>query len=167
MTNPSSLQTAVFAGGCFWCLEAVFDDLVGVASVESGYAGGSVSSPSYQQVCTGETGHAEVVRITFDPALISYRSLLNVFFAVHDPTTLNRQGNDIGTQYRSAIFYLGEEQKQTAQATLRELSLAGIWQSPLVTEILPLEIFYMSEDYHHEYFANHPSQPYCLRVVAP
>ncbi len=166
MTNPT-LQTAVLAGGCFWCLEAVFDDLGGVISVESGYAGGEVANPTYQHVCTGETGHAEVIRVTFDPALLSYRSLLNVFFAVHDPTSLNRQGNDVGTQYRSAIFYLGEEQKQIAQATLSELSQAGIWQGKLVTELTPLDTFYMAEDYHQEYFANHPNQPYCMAVVAP
>lgn len=160
-------QTAILAGGCFWCLEAVFDELNGVLSVESGYSGGHVPNPTYKQVCTGETGHAEVVRVTFDPAVLSYRDLLKVFFAIHDPTTLNRQGNDVGTQYRSAIFYLDEEQKRTAEEVIRELTEARLWPNPIVTEVTPFQAFYMAEDYHQEYFAHNPYQPYCMAVVAP
>lgn len=162
-----STQTAILAGGCFWCLEAVFDDLKGVQSVESGYAGGHVPNPTYKQVCTGSTGHAEVVRVTFDPQVISYRDLLRVFFAIHDPTTLNRQGNDVGTQYRSAIFYLDEEQKRAAEEVIAELTAAQLWPNPIVTEVTPFDAFYMAEDYHQEYFANNPFQPYCMAVVAP
>lgn len=160
-------QTAILAGGCFWCLEAVFDELNGVLSVESGYSGGHVPNPTYKQVCTGETGHAEVVRVTFDPEVLSYRDLLKVFFAIHDPTTLNRQGNDVGTQYRSAIFYLDEEQKRTAEEVIRELTEARLWPNPIVTEVTPFDKFYMAEDYHQEYFAHNPYQPYCMAVVAP
>lgn len=160
-------QTVVLAGGCFWCIEAIFDDLQGVLSVESGYSGGHLPNPTYRQVCSGETGHAEVVRVTFDPALISYDDLLRVFFTIHDPTTLNRQGHDIGTSYRSAIFYLDEEQKHAAQAVIAELSAARLWADPIVTEVTPFEAFYLAEDYHQEYFANNPSQPYCAAVVAP
>lgn len=162
-----STQTAILAGGCFWCLEAVFDDLKGVQSVESGYSGGHVPNPTYKQVCSGETGHAEVVRVTFDPESISYHDLLKVFFAIHDPTTLNRQGHDVGTQYRSAIFYLDEEQKQAAEEVIRELTDARLWPNPIVTEVTKFDAFYMAEDYHQEYFANHPFQPYCMAVVAP
>lgn len=162
-----STQTAILAGGCFWCLEAVFDDLKGVQSVESGYSGGHVPNPTYKQVCTGSTGHAEVVRVTFDPQVISYRDLLRVFFAIHDPTTLNRQGNDVGTQYRSAIFYLDEEQKRAAEEVIAELTAAQLWRNPIVTEVTPFDAFYMAEDYHQEYFANNPFQPYCMAVVAP
>lgn len=162
-----STQTAILAGGCFWCLEAVFDDLKGVQSVESGYAGGHVPNPTYKQVCTGSTGHAEVVRVTFDPQVISYRDLLRVFFAIHDPTTLNRQGNDVGTQYRSAIFYLDQEQKRAAEEVIAELTAAQLWPNPIVTEVTPFDAFYMAEDYHQEYFANNPFQPYCMAVVAP
>lgn len=162
-----STQTAILAGGCFWCLEAVFDDLKGVQSVESGYSGGHVPNPTYKQVCTGSTGHAEVVRVTFDPQVISYRDLLRVFFAIHDPTTLNRQGNDVGTQYRSAIFYLDEEQKRAAEEVIAELTAAQLWPNPIVTEVTPFDAFYMAEDYHQEYFANNPFQPYCMAVVAP
>lgn len=162
-----STQTAILAGGCFWCLEAVFDDLKGVQSVESGYSGGHVPNPTYKQVCTGSTGHAEVVRVTFDPQVISYRDLLRVFFAIHDPTTLNRQGNDVGTQYRSAIFYLDEEQKRAAEEVIAELTAAQLWSNPIVTEVTPFDAFYMAEDYHQEYFANNPFQPYCMAVVAP
>lgn len=162
-----STQTAILAGGCFWCLEAVFDDLKGVQSVESGYSGGHVPNPTYKQVCTGSTGHAEVVRVTFDPQVISYRDLLRVFFAIHAPTTLNRQGNDVGTQYRSAIFYLDEEQKRAAEEVIAELTAAQLWPNPIVTEVTPFDAFYMAEDYHQEYFANNPFQPYCMAVVAP
>lgn len=162
-----STQTAILAGGCFWCLEAVFDDLKGVESVESGYSGGHVPNPTYKQVCSDTTGHAEVVRVTFDPTIITYRDLLKVFFAIHDPTTLNRQGNDIGTSYRSAIFYLDEEQKRTAEEVIRELTDAKLWPNPIVTEVTKFDAFYMAEDYHQEYFANNPFQPYCMAVVAP
>ncbi len=161
------LQTATLAGGCFWCLEAVFDELRGVESVESGYSGGSVANPSYHDVCTGRTGHAEATQIKFDPAVISYRDLLNVFFAVHDPTTLNRQGNDVGTQYRSAIFYHNEAQKAEAEQLIGELNAQHIWDKPIVTEVAKFDKFYAAEDYHQEYFAKNPYQPYCVAVVAP
>ena len=154
-------EVAILGGGCFWCLEAVFDELEGVESVESGYAGGSVTNPTYKQVCSGRTGHAEVVRVTFDPGVISYRDLLEVFFAIHDPTTLNRQGNDVGTQYRSVIFYASEDQKKTAAQVVRELGVS------VVTEIAPAPEFYVAEDYHQEYFLNNSHQPYCQFVVAP
>lgn len=162
-----STQTAILAGGCFWCLEAVFDDLKGVESVESGYSGGHVPNPTYKQVCSDTTGHAEVVRVTFDPTIITYRDLLKVFFAIHDPTTLNRQGNDIGTSYRSAIFYLDDEQKRAAEEVIAELTAAQLWPNPIVTEVTPFDAFYLAEDYHQEYFANNPFQPYCMAVVAP
>lgn len=160
-------QTATLAGGCFWCLEAVFDDLKGVLSVESGYSGGAVENPSYKAVCTGMTGHAEVVRIEFDPQLLSFADLLRVFFSIHDPTTINRQGADVGTQYRSAIFYHDEAQKQTADEIIRELNAAALWPKPIVTEVSALDNYYPAEDYHQEYFANNPGQPYCAAVVAP
>ena len=163
----SNLQTATLAGGCFWCLEAVFDDVKGVHSVESGYAGGHTANPTYQQVCTGATGHAEAVRITFDPKIVSYRDLLNAFFAIHDPTTLNRQGADVGTQYRSAIFYHNDEQKAIAEQLIKELNDQHIWDKPIVTEVTRFDKFYMAEDYHQEYFAKNPYQPYCQAVVAP
>lgn len=161
------LETAILAGGCFWCLEAVFDDLQGVESVESGYSGGHVPNPTYKQVCSETTGHAEVVRITFDTAVINYADLLRIFFSIHDPTTLNRQGNDIGTSYRSAIFYMTDEQKQIAQAVIKELTDVQLWPNPIVTEVTRFDAFYMAEDYHQEYFTNNPLQPYCMAVVAP
>jgi len=160
-------QVATLAGGCFWCLEAVFDEVKGVTSVESGYAGGHVENPSYKAVCTGMTGHAEVVRVTFDPDIVSYRDLLNVFFGIHDPTTLNRQGADVGTQYRSAIFYHDEEQKKIAEEVIKDLEAQKIWDNPIVTTLEKLDKFYVAEDYHQEYFANNPYQPYCAAVVAP
>ncbi|HUI90279.1 MAG TPA: peptide-methionine (S)-S-oxide reductase MsrA [Anaerolineales bacterium] len=163
----NNLQTATLAGGCFWCLEAVFDDVKGVHSVESGYAGGHVPNPSYREVCAGNTGHAEATQITFDPTAISYRDLLHVFFAIHDPTTMDRQGNDVGTQYRSAIFYHDDEQKKVAEETVRELNDQHIWDKPIVTEVTKLNNFYRAEDYHQEYFAKNPLQPYCQAVVAP
>lgn len=163
----NNLQTTTLAGGCFWCLEAVFDEVKGVHSVESGYAGGHVDNPSYREVCTGTTGHAEVVQIHFDPNVVSYRNLLNVFFAIHDPTTLNRQGADVGTQYRSAIFYHDDEQKRIAQELIEDLNAQKIWDMPIVTEVTKLDRFYMAEDYHQEYFAKNPYQPYCQAVVAP
>jgi peptide-methionine (S)-S-oxide reductase len=163
----TNLQTATLAGGCFWCLEAVYDELKGVHSVESGYAGGHVDNPSYRAVCSGTTGHAEVVQIRFDPNIVSYRDLLNVFFTIHDPTTLNRQGADIGTQYRSAIFYHDEEQKKIAEEVIRDLNAQKIWDNPIVTEVTKFDKFYVAEDYHQEYFARNPYQPYCQVVVAP
>lgn len=162
-----STQIATLAGGCFWCLEAVFDEVKGVISVESGYAGGHVKNPSYKEVCTGRTGHAEVTRITFDPDIVSYRDLLNVFFGIHDPTTLNRQGADVGTQYRSAIFYHDEEQKKIAEEVIQDLEAQKIFDNPIVTTLEKLDDFYMAEDYHQEYFANNPYQPYCMAIVAP
>ena len=163
----SSYDIATLGGGCFWCLEAVYDDLMGVDSVVSGYAGGPIPNPSYEQVCAGTTGHAEVVQITFDPAIISYRDLLNVFFTIHDPTTLNRQGADVGTQYRSVIFYHDEAQRQTAEAVMAEIEAADIWDNPIVTELSPAGAFYEAEAYHQNYFENNPNQPYCRVVVAP
>jgi len=163
----SNLQIATLAGGCFWCLEAVFDEVKGVQSVESGYAGGHVENPSYKAVCTGMTGHAEVVRVTFDPEIVSYRDLLHVFFGIHDPTTLNRQGADAGTQYRSAIFYHDEEQKKIAEEVIKELEAQKIWDRPIVTTLEKMDKFYVAEDYHQEYFANNRYQPYCMAVVAP
>lgn len=163
----SNLQTATLAGGCFWCLEAVFDEVKGVQSVVSGYSGGHVANPSYRDVCTGTTGHAEVVRVTFDAQVISYKDILNVFFAIHDPTTLNRQGADTGTQYRSAIFYHNDEQKSVAENLIKELNAQKIWDKPIVTEVTLFDKFYMAEDYHQEYFARNPYQPYCQAVVAP
>lgn len=160
-------EIATLAGGCFWCLEAVFDQLQGVEDVVSGYAGGHVPNPTYKHVCTGETGHAEVVRITFDPAVVSYRDLLKVFFTIHDPTTPNRQGGDTGTQYRSAIFTHTDEQERIAAQVIAEVSEAGVWEEPIVTEVVPFEAFYPAEEYHQEYFARNPNQPYCRMVVAP
>lgn len=162
-----SVETATLAGGCFWCLEAVYNELRGVTQVVSGYAGGHVASPSYEQVCTGTTGHAEVVQITFDPDVISYRDLLEVFFTIHDPTTLNRQGADVGTQYRSAIFTHSAEQEQIAREVIAELTEAGVWANPIVTEVQPLEAFYPAEAYHQRYFERNPDQGYCRVVIAP
>lgn len=160
-------EIATLAGGCFWCLEAVYDGMKGVESVESGYMGGRTPDPDYEQVCGGRTGHAEVVRITFDPAAVSFRELLEVFFVIHDPTTLNRQGNDLGTQYRSAIFYHSPGQKAAAEEVIARLGAAGLWKDPIVTEVTPATDFYVAEPYHQEYFARNPYQPYCQAVVAP
>lgn len=165
--NESNLETATLAAGCFWCVEAVFDDLKGVKDVVSGYAGGHTENPTYREVCDGTTGHAEVAEIRFDPAVISFKEILQVFFAVHDPTTMNRQGNDVGTQYRSAIFYHDEEQKRIAEEVIKEVTAEGVYDDPIVTEVVPLEKFWPAEDYHQEYFANNPNQPYCIGVVAP
>jgi peptide-methionine (S)-S-oxide reductase len=167
MDTNKQREVATLAGGCFWCLEAVFDDLSGVESVESGYMGGERPNPTYRQVCTGTTGHAEVVQVTFDPEAVSFRELLEVFFTIHDPTTLNRQGADVGTQYRSAIFYHSPEQKSIAESTIAELDAKGIWGAPIVTEVVPAVEFYVAEDYHQEYYAGNASQPYCQMVVAP
>jgi peptide-methionine (S)-S-oxide reductase len=160
-------EIATLAGGCFWCLEAVYDQLRGVDDVVSGYAGGRVKNPSYKEVCAGTTGHAEVVQLTFDPTAISFREILEVFFTIHDPTTLNRQGADVGTQYRSAIFFHSPEQKATAEQVIREISVAKIWPAPIVTQVAPFETFYPAEDYHQEYFARNPTQGYCSFVIAP
>lgn len=160
-------EVATLAGGCFWCLEAVYDQLKGVESVESGYSGGRIANPSYEQVCTGTTGHAEVIQITFDPQSITFKDLLDVFFTIHDPTTLNRQGGDVGTQYRSAIFYHSPEQKATSEQTIRDLNAARVWNAPIVTEVTEFAAFYRAEDYHQEYFAHHPDQGYCRAVIAP
>jgi peptide-methionine (S)-S-oxide reductase len=160
-------ETATLGGGCFWCLEAVFEQLRGVERVESGYAGGSRDNPSYHEVCTGVTGHAEVVQVTFDPAVISFRELLEIFFVIHDPTTLNRQGADVGTQYRSVIFYHSPEQKQTAEQIIAELNAGQVWDAPIVTEVAPFQAFFPAEDYHQGYFRQNPGQPYCRAVIAP
>ena len=166
-TPPPGQEIATLAGGCFWCLEAAFDQLKGVSAVESGYMGGQVTNPTYNQVCGGDTGHAEVVRVTFDPKVVSYADLLDVFFVIHDPTQLNRQGNDVGTQYRSAIFYHSPEQQRIAKEKIKALADEGVYDEPIVTEVAPVEDFYLAEDYHQEYFANNPRQPYCMAVVAP
>jgi peptide-methionine (S)-S-oxide reductase len=162
-----NLETATLGAGCFWCVEAVFDDLQGVESVESGYSGGHTENPTYQQVCSETTGHAEVAQIKFDPEKISFKEILQVFFAVHDPTTLNRQGNDIGSSYRSAIFYHTDEQKRIAEEVIREVTAEGVYDDPIVTEVTKFDKFYIAENYHQEYFANNPNQPYCAAVVAP
>jgi peptide-methionine (S)-S-oxide reductase len=166
-SSAPPLETAVLGGGCFWCLEAVFDELAGVQSVESGYAGGSKANPTYEEVCTGRTGHAEVVRVRFDPAQLAFRDLLSVFFSIHDPTTPNRQGNDVGTQYRSVVFCQTPEQRATAESVIEELTAAGLWDEPIVTEIADAAPFYEAEPYHQEYFARNGRQPYCMAVVAP
>jgi peptide-methionine (S)-S-oxide reductase len=163
---PDKLDTAVFGAGCFWCTEAIYERLKGVESVEAGYSGGKVANPSYEEVCTGTTGHAEVARIIFDPTVISYDRLLDVFWTVHDPTTLNRQGADVGTQYRSVIFYLNDKQKQEAEKSKKEVA-PTIWDDPIVTEISPLINFYKAEDYHQEYYDNNPGTSYCQFVINP
>lgn len=160
-------KTATLAGGCFWCLEAVFDLVEGVESVVSGYSGGNIENPSYEQVCGGSTGHAEVVQVEFNPEVVSYEELLKIFFTIHDPTTLNRQGADVGTQYRSAIFYHSPEQEAAARDVISEITKAGIWDNSIVTEVTAFEKFYPAEAYHQDYFANNPNQPYCRAVVSP
>ena len=160
-------EIATLGGGCFWCLEAVYDEMEGVASVESGYMGGHVQNPTYRDVCTGRTGHAEVVQLRFDPAVVTYRDILEVFFAIHDPTTPDRQGNDVGPQYRSVIFYHSDEQRKAARETIRQLEEEGLWGRPFVTQLEPASAFYRAEDYHQEYFRNNPRQPYCMFVVDP
>ncbi len=165
--ETKNLETATLGAGCFWCVEAVFDDLKGVESVESGYSGGHTENPTYQQVCSETTGHAEVANVNFNPQEISFKEILQVFFAVHDPTTLNRQGNDVGSSYRSAIFYHDENQKRIAEETIKEVEAEGIYDNPIVTEVAPFDKFYIAENYHQEYFANNPNQPYCAAVVAP
>lgn len=161
------METAILGGGCFWCLEAALRQLKGVESVISGYAGGHVGNPDYRAVCAGTTGHAEVVQVTFDPAVIDYRTLLLAFFAIHDPTTKDRQGNDIGSQYRSVIFTVTPEQDRIAKAMIGELTAERVWPNPIVTEVLPAPRFWPAEDYHQDYLANNPRQPYCMAIVAP
>lgn len=163
----SQSEVAVLGGGCFWCLEAVYQQMEGVLSVVSGYMGGRRPDPTYQQVCSGRTGHIEVVQVTFDPSVTSFREILEVFFATHDPTTRDRQGNDAGSQYRSVIFYASEEQRSQAERVIRELDAEHIWPDPIVTEVLPATAFYHAEDYHQDYFRSNPNQPYCAFVVAP
>src|SRR5580692_8315237 len=160
-------ETATLGAGCFWCIEAVYQEMQGVLSVASGYMGGRVASPTYEQVCSGATGHVEVAQLVFDPAVVSFRDILEVFFTIHDPTSLDRQGNDAGPQYRSAIFYHSPEQKQTAETVIRELDAEGLWSRPIVTEVRPAEPFYLAENYHQDYFRTHPNQPYCAYIVAP
>ena len=159
-------ETATLGGGCFWCLEAVYQELRGVEKVESGYSGGEVPNPTYRQVCSETTGHAEVVQVTFDPEVVSYRDILEVYFTIHDPTTLNRQGADMGTQYRSVIFYHDDEQRRVAQEVISDLE-EGIWNNPIVTEVTPFDEFYIAEDYHQDYFRNNGFQPYCQVIIAP
>lgn len=162
-----SKEVATFGGGCFWCIEAIFNELRGVEKVESGYSGGNVANPTYEEVCTGTTGHAEVIQITFDPKVISYRELLQVFFTLHDPTTLNRQGADVGTQYRSAVFYQNDSQRKTAEEVIKEVDAAKTWKRPIVTEVVPFKSFYKAEDYHQEYFEKNPRSSYCQAVIEP
>ena len=167
MTVRAGTEVATLAGGCFWCLEAVFKEADGVEGVVSGYTGGATVNPTYQEVCTNKTGHAEAVQLAFDPGQISYREILQMFFSVHDPTTLNGQGEDVGTQYRSAIFYHSDRQRAIAEALIRELNEARLWQKPIVTQLVPLGKFYPAEDYHREYFSRHPEQSYCQAVISP
>ncbi|MCL4376180.1 peptide-methionine (S)-S-oxide reductase MsrA [Candidatus Parvarchaeota archaeon] len=161
------LETAVLAGGCFWCMEAVFKQIKGIEKVESGYCGGTVKNPSYEQVCTGKTGHAESVRLTFNPSVISYEQILKVFFTLHDPTSLNRQGNDVGSQYRSEIFYADDKQRKTAEETIKELTEEKLWDKPIVTALEPLREFYVAENYHQDYYKKNPLNPYCFMVIRP
>jgi len=167
MRPQTNRETATLAGGCFWCLEAVFSRMKGVGSALSGYMGGTAQQPTYREVCSGRTGHAEVVQLAFEPAVASFRQILEVFFAIHDPTTLNRQGQDVGTQYRSAIFFHSAAQKVAAQSVIAELTAQKLWDDPIVTAVEPASQFWVAEDYHQDYFTNHPDQPYCGLVVAP
>jgi peptide-methionine (S)-S-oxide reductase len=166
-SSPKVLEIATLGGGCFWCLDPIFDELTGVDDVEVGYAGGAVADPSYEDVCSGTTGHAEVVQISFDPGLLTFSAILEVFFSVHDPTTLNRQGADVGSQYRSAIFYHNEEQRQAAEDAIRQIDSDGAWDAPVVTEVTPFSMFYLAEAYHQDYFRNNPNQGYCQAVINP
>jgi peptide-methionine (S)-S-oxide reductase len=167
LSNMANTETAILGGGCFWCVEAAFQQLQGVHSVVSGYMGGRAPNPTYEQVCSGQTGHVEVAQITFDPAIISYEDLLEVFFTLHDPTTLNRQGNDVGEQYRSVIFYRDEAQRKTAQAVIYDLTKEHAFDNPIVTALEPASTFYSAESYHQDYLKNHPYQPYCMFTVSP
>ncbi len=166
-SESKNLEVATLAGGCFWCTEAAFNIIKGVERIEPGYTGGTVSNPSYEEVSTGKTGHAEAAQIYFDPEIISYKEILEIFFTMHDPTSLNRQGADVGTQYRSAIFYHIPEQKETAEKLIDELNKEGIWNKPIVTEVVPLKVFYTAETYHKDYYKKHPKEPYCQTVIAP
>jgi peptide-methionine (S)-S-oxide reductase len=166
-TDSENLEVATLAGGCFWCTEAAFSIIKGVERIESGYAGGNVPNPTYEQVSTGTTGHAEAAQVFFNPKIISYREILEIFFTMHDPTSLNRQGADVGTQYRSAIFYHNQEQKVTAEKLIDELNTEGIWNKPIVTTVEPLKVFYKAESYHKDYYKKHPNEPYCQAVIAP
>jgi peptide-methionine (S)-S-oxide reductase len=166
-TSSKEREVATLGGGCFWCTEAMFDQLKGVEKVESGYSGGKVPNPSYEDVCTGSTGHAESIQITFNPRQISFKDILQIFFTTHDPTTVNRQGADVGTQYRSAIFYHNPEQEAVAKEVIKETNAAKVWKKPIVTEVVPFKAFYKAEDYHQEYFKNNSRQPYCQVVIAP
>ena len=166
-TPSGAREVATLGGGCFWCLEPIFEDLTGVEDVEVGYSGGRIPNPSYQQVSTGTTGHAEAAQITFDPQVVSFGEILEIFFTIHNPTTLNRQGADVGPQYRSVIFYHSPEQKETAQQVMQEIETSGIWDKPLVTQLEPFEAFYKAEEYHQEYFQKNPDQAYCQIVIAP
>jgi peptide-methionine (S)-S-oxide reductase len=163
----SRTEVATLGGGCFWCLEAVYQELRGVEKVESGYSGGDVPDPTYRAVCSGTTGHAEVVQVTFDPEMISYKDILEVYFTIHDPSTLNRQGADVGTQYRSVVYYHDDEQRRVAEAVISDLEAEGIWKDPIVTEVTPMDEFYIAEDYHQNYFLNNGYQPYCQVIIAP
>ncbi|MGI0091664.1 MAG: peptide-methionine (S)-S-oxide reductase MsrA [Nitrososphaerales archaeon] len=167
MSEEGTLQRATLGGGCFWCIEAVYSELKGIVRMESGYSGGRVPNPNYEQVCTDETGHAEVVQVTFDPSVISYREILQVFFSVHDPTTPDRQGADVGSQYRSVIFYENAEQKKIAEEIMSELAKSKVWDKPVVTELAPVDKFYKAEEYHQNYYENNPAQGYCQMVIAP
>lgn len=167
MTEPNQIEVSTLGGGCFWCLEAIYNELKGIVKVESGYAGGTVPNPTYKQVCTGTTGHAEVIQITFNPKIINFKEILQIFFTMHDPTTLNRQGNDVGTQYRSIILYHNQTQKQTAEQLINEITQEKIWNNPIVTEIEPYQTFYKAEDYHQGYYKNNPEQYYCKIIIAP
>ena len=166
-TTTAKLDTATFGGGCFWCTEAMFAELKGVTSAVSGYSGGAVKNPSYKEVCAGTTGHAEVIQVTYDPTMITFAQLMQVFFLTHDPTTLNRQGNDIGTQYRSVVFYRNEEEKRIAQETIAEVATSGVYSDRIVTTLEPFEVFYKAEDYHQDYFSQNSNQPYCSLVINP
>lgn len=163
----AAIERATLAGGCFWCLEAVYLELRGVKGVQSGYAGGKRPNPTYEQVCSGATGHAEVVQVSYDPEIVSYKELLDIFFTIHDPTTLNQQGGDVGTQYRSAVFFETPEQERLAKETIAEFNAAKVWDDPIVTEVAPLEKFWPAEEYHNNYFARNPQNPYCAVVIAP
>ena len=165
--TTSDTATAILGGGCFWCIEAVFQRLDGVVSVESGYAGGTVANPTYKQVCNGTTGHAEVCRIRYNPSVVSFADLLHVFFTAHDPTTLNRQGNDVGTQYRSIVMYTSDEQRSIAADYIKQLEASKTWADPIVTQVVPADTFYVAEDYHQNYFNDNGAQPYCAFVVRP
>ena len=167
MTPSASSEVATLAGGCFWCIEAVYQEIDGVESVVPGYTGGSSINPTYEQVSTGKSGHAEAVQVTFDPAKVSYRDILEIFFSAHDPTTLNRQGADVGTQYRSAIFFHSDNQKTISQEVMKELDKARLWERPMVTQVAPISKFYPAEDYHRDYFKKHPEQAYCQAVISP